>query len=180
MNERTYNSGVDRLRSQERRDRLEVSRVADLCLENADIKNMLDVGTGSALFAEEFHKRNIKTAGIDFNPEMIEAAKMHLPEGEFKISSAESIPYEDSSFDLVFLGLVFHEVDDFGKALSEARRVSRSVVALLEWDYVAQEFGPKLEDRLKREFVEELAGRAGFSKFEIHPLKNLILYKMYL
>ena len=179
MNERTYSSGPDRLRSEERIARLEVERVASLCIENANIKSMLDVGTGSALFAEEFQKRNIKTAGIDFNPEMIEAAKKHLPDGEFKLSTAEEIPYEDNSFDLVFLGLVFHEVDDFTKALAEAKRVSREVVALLEWDYVEQEFGPPLKDRLKREFVKELSENAGFSKFEIHPLKNLILYKLY-
>lgn len=180
MNERTYNNGIERLRSQERRDRLEVEKTVDLALDNISVKSMLDVGTGSALFAEEFHKRNITAAGVDLNPEMIEAAKVYLPDSEFKVAAAEKLPFEDKTFDLVFMGLVFHEADDFNIALSEAKRVGRKLVALLEWPFEEQEFGPALGDRLTETFVYELAVNAGFTKTETHRMKNLVLYKMYL
>lgn len=127
MNERTYNNPIDRLRSPERVERNEVKRVVDLCLENADVKSMLDIGTGSGLFAEEFFKRNIKAAGIDINPEMLKAATEYLPECEFKLAPAEEIPYEDKSFDLVFMGLIFHEADDFKKAMSEAKPCCKKI-----------------------------------------------------
>lgn len=178
MNDRVYANKVEKLRSPERLERVEVKRVVDLCLENSDIKSVLDVGTGSGLFAEEFYNRHITVAGVDINLEMIKAAKEYLPECEFKLSTAEEIPYKDKSFDLVFMGLVFHEVDDYYKALSETKRIAGVSAAILEWPYLEQEIGPALEIRLKEEFIKELAERAGFSKFEIHPLNKLVLYKL--
>ncbi|HEX9252938.1 MAG TPA: class I SAM-dependent methyltransferase, partial [Ignavibacteriaceae bacterium] len=88
MNDRVYNNGVDRLRSPERVERLEIDRVVDLCLENNQIKSVLDVGTGSGLFSEAFANRNMKIAGADLNPDMLEAAKKHLPDTEFKVAVA--------------------------------------------------------------------------------------------
>jgi SAM-dependent methyltransferase len=81
-------------------------------MDGLSIKSMLDIGTGSGVFAEEFFKRSLSVAGIDLNPGMVEIAKGYVPEGEFKIAKAEEIPFKDKSFDLVFMGLVFHEVDD--------------------------------------------------------------------
>jgi ubiquinone/menaquinone biosynthesis C-methylase UbiE len=178
MNERVYNNEIDRLRSPQRSQRLEVTRVADFISKDNSIKSILDIGTGSGLFAEEFIKLNLKVTGIDSNPQMIEAAKDHVPETEFQIASAENLPFEDKSFDAAFLGVVFHEVDDYLKTLQEARRVSTSAVYILEWEYINEEFGPPLEHRLSQEFIEQLAREAGFRKTEIHRLKNLVLYKM--
>jgi SAM-dependent methyltransferase len=76
MNERVYNRGVDPLRSPERVSRLEVNRVVDNCLMDTNISSVLDVGTGSGLFAEEFSKRGLKVAAIDPNPEMITATQI--------------------------------------------------------------------------------------------------------
>ncbi len=176
MNERVYNNGIERLRSQERIERLEVDRVVDLCLSQSKIISVLDVGTGSGLFAESFSKRNVKVAGIDVNPEMLEAAKKYLPGSEFKLAPAESIPFENNSYDMIFMGVVFHEVDDYKKVLEETERVATRQVALLEWDYKTQEFGPPLEHRLKPEFVEQLSKDAGFTSFQIIHLSNLVLY----
>ncbi|MCX6170611.1 MAG: class I SAM-dependent methyltransferase [Ignavibacteriales bacterium] len=176
MNERVYNSGVERLRSPERTGRLEVERVVDLCLNGSKIASVLDIGTGSGLFAEAFYKRNIKVSGIDANQEMLIAAKDYLPNCQFKLASAESLPFEDKSFDMIFMGLVFHEVDDFNKVLKEIERVSVKQAAILEWNYEVQEFGPPLEHRLKPEFIEQLSKDAGFISFTAIPLTNLSLY----
>jgi ubiquinone/menaquinone biosynthesis C-methylase UbiE len=180
MNERTYNNTISRLRSTERTERLEVPRVAEICLKDMDITSVLDIGTGSGLFAEEFKNNSIRVSGIDVNPEMIEEAKKYIPGFEVKLAPAEKIPFEDKSFDMTFMGLVFHEVDDYRKTLLETARVSKKVTAILEWDYVIQEFGPPLEHRLKREFVEKSAIDAGYKKVEVFPLKFLVLYKLYL
>ena len=179
MNERVYNNGIERLRSAERVERLELERVVDLCLEEKNISSMLDVGTGSGLFAGAFHKRNLTVAGVDVNKEMIDAAKDILPGCELKVAPAENLPFEDGSFDLVFMGVVFHEVDDYKKALSEAIRVANKTVVIYEWKYQTEDFGPPLEHRLKPEFMQELSEQAGFAKMEIVPLKNLVLYKFF-
>ena len=176
MNERTYNSGVARLRSAERVERLEVDRVVDLCIGGNKINSLLDVGIGSALFAERFSKKNIKVAGVDSNPEMLEASKDYLPDSELKLAPAETLPFNDKSFDMVFMGLILHEVDDYKKVLEEAARVSVQQVAILEWEYKVQDFGPPLEHRLKPEFVEQVSKEAGFTDFETVHLTNLVLY----
>lgn len=177
MNERVYNRGVDPLRSPERVSRLEVNRVVDNCLMDTNISSVLDVGTGSGLFAEEFSKRGLKVAAIDPNPEMITATQNILPLIDIRKASAEDIPFEDNSFDLVFMGLVFHEVDNYIQALKEAYRIAPKEVSLLEWEYQEQEFGPPLEHRLQSTFIQELAEKVGFKKVEIIKLTSLILYK---
>jgi ubiquinone/menaquinone biosynthesis C-methylase UbiE len=176
-NDRVYNRGIERLRSPERVQRLEVERVVDLCI-NENIKSVLDIGTGSALFAEAFHKKGITISGIDSNPEMIEATKQFAPEGIFKLAPAENIPFEDNSFDITFFGLVFHEVDDYLKALKEAFRVSTVGTFLLEWNYAKEEFGPPIEHRLKSGFIKKISKEIGYNSFEEIKLNDLTLYNL--
>ena len=178
MNERVFSHNADKLRSAERVERLNVSRVVDTCLSGGNVKSILDIGTGSGLFAEEFNKRGIKVAGVDVNPLMIEEAKKYLPEAEFKVAKAESIPFEDASFDAVFFGVVLHEVDDFMKTLAEAKRVSRLKAFILEWQYKTEDFGPPIEHRLKPEFIKELSEQNGFRNFKEIKLNKLVLYEL--
>jgi ubiquinone/menaquinone biosynthesis C-methylase UbiE len=175
-NERVYNNGIERLRSAERKERLELDRVVQLCLKAGEIKSLLDIGTGSALFAEAFAKLGITVTGVDINPEMIEAARRHLPAGKFSVAPAEQLPFDDNAFDATFFGVVFHEVDDYGKALQEAFRVSRKSTFILEWPHAQQEFGPPLEHRVRESNVRDIAGAAGYDGFEAIPLNTLVLY----
>ncbi len=55
---------VQKLRSPERLQRLEVERVANLCLEGVEVRRVLDVGTGSGIFAQAFAARGREVAGI--------------------------------------------------------------------------------------------------------------------
>jgi ubiquinone/menaquinone biosynthesis C-methylase UbiE len=176
-NERVYNRGIERLRSPERIERLEVNRVVDLCTDKY-VTSFLDIGTGSAVFAEAFSKRGISVCGIDSNPEMIEAAKKFVPEGNFKLAQAEEIPFEDNSFDITFFGVVFHEVNDYSKALKEAFRVSTTATYLLEWNYAEEDYGPPLAHRLKPEFIKKIAGESGYKGFDEIKLKKLVLFKL--
>src|SRR4030042_1358759 len=50
MHEKRFSGDINRLRSAERVERLEVERVIQLCLEGGSFKGVLDVGTGSGLF----------------------------------------------------------------------------------------------------------------------------------
>jgi ubiquinone/menaquinone biosynthesis C-methylase UbiE len=176
MNDRVYTNGIDRLRSPERIERLEVERVVTLCLDHNEINSVLDVGTGSGLFAEGFFKRNKKVAGVDLNPEMLATAKNYLPGAELEEAVAENLPFEDNSSDLVFMGVLLHEVNDFTKALQEAKRVAVKKVSVLEWKYAVEDFGPPIEHRLSEDFLKQLSEKVGFAKMETAPLKNLVLY----
>jgi ubiquinone/menaquinone biosynthesis C-methylase UbiE len=178
MHEKRFGGDISRLRSAARVEMLEVARVVDLCLENIHPKNVLDVGTGSGLFAEAFAGKGVEISGIDANPAMLLAAREHVPGGSFKEGTAEVLPYPDEVFDLVFLGLVLHETDDTLKAVKEARRVAVERVCILEWPYRLTEFGPPLSDRLKPETITEYAQQAGFTKIETVDLANTVLYRL--
>ena len=180
MNERTYNQNPDKLRAKERLERLQPDRVVELCLNDQSIKSVLDIGTGSGLFAEEFYKRDLKVTGVDINPDMLKAAKTNVPEGDFRLAGAEELPFDDKSFDLVFMGMVFHEVDNHLKVLQEAKRTAKKAIVILEWHYREEEIGPPLNHRLKEELVIELAEKTGLVKTEIVSLGSMVLYKFFL
>jgi len=180
MHEKRFAGDVARLRSPERVERLEVARVVDLCLDGADapFHTVLDVGTGSGLFAEGFAARGLDLAGVDAKPEMIAAAQSYVPAGQFREASAEALPYPDEAFDLVFMGLLLHESDEPLQALREARRVTRVRVGVLEWRYEDGDFGPPLAHRVSPDALVELARQAGFSRCETLPLTHLVLYRL--
>lgn len=174
--EKRFEGDISRLRAPERVERLEIGRVVDLCLENDQIGSILDVGTGSGLFAEAFAGRGLTIAGVDVNPEMLGAARHFVPGGDFRQGTAEALPFPDLSHDLVFLGLVLHESDETLKALKETRRVARKRVGLLEWPYREQPFGPPLAHRLNPEELAGLFQAAGFRIWKKADLSDTVLY----
>lgn len=178
MHERRFNGAIDKLRAPERIKLLEVDRAVSLSLENLKAKSILDIGTGTGLFAEAFAKAGLAVTGIDASDEMVEKAKQHVPEGKFEKAIAEKLPFPDSSFDVAFLGLVFHETDEQLKALQEANRIAKQRVTILEWDYKEEEQGPPLEHRLKHETIINLAREAGFTSIVKINLNSLVLYRL--
>lgn len=169
---------IDRLRSPERVEHLEVERVADEVINSVPARSLLDIGTGTGLFAEAFYKRGLTVAGIDVNPRMLEAAHHFLPGAALRQATAEEIPFPDHSFDIVFMGLVLHETDDLLKSLQEARRVASQRVAVLEWPYQVEDFGPGLEERISPEEMASLSKQVGFGDLKTFPLEKLVLYVM--
>ena len=178
MHEKRFEGDIARLRAPERVERLEVERVVDLCLETGDVSRVLDVGTGTGLFAESFSKRGLEVSGVDANPEMVIAARQFVPTGDFREGTAEALPYPDGSFDLAFLGFVLHESDEPLKALQEVQRVARQRVCILEWPYRDQSFGPPLAHRLKPEDLADLFRKAGFRKWKGTDLSNTAFYRL--
>jgi len=178
MHEKRFEGAIDRLRSPERVERLDVERVVDLCLESESATSVLDIGTGTGLFAESFSKRGLEVSAVDVNPEMLTAARRFVPNGDFREGTAEALPYPDRSFDLVFLGLVLHESDEALKTLQEARRVTRQRVGILEWPYKDSAFGPPLAHRLNPEDLAKLFRKAGFRKWKATELSNTIFYRL--
>ncbi|MGB6063635.1 MAG: class I SAM-dependent methyltransferase [Desulfomonilaceae bacterium] len=177
MHERRYNHEVERLRDPERIARLEVERVANLAVQDlTGLHTVLDVGTGSGLFAEQFAAKGLQVTGLDANPHMLPAAQQHVPSGTFQEGEAEKLPFPDGSFDLVFMGLLLHETDDTLAALQEAHRVVLKRLAVLEWQDEEQDFGPPREHRLSFEKISALAGQAGFKKVKQIQLEYLVLY----
>ncbi len=171
-----YHGGAERLRSEDRLARLEVPRVVGLCLSGIEAASVLDLGTGTGVFAEAFLAAGVQATGIDLNPDFLALARTLVPQAIFLEATADDLPCDDGAHDLVFIGLLLHEVDDPLAVLREARRVARLRVAILEWPWKEGTKGPPLEHRMKPDQIAALAGEAGFSKVETTDLTHLSLY----
>ncbi len=176
--ERRFHGAADRLRAPERLALLEAPRVVALSLAGLTVTRVLDVGTGTGIFAEAFAALGLAVTGIDTNADLLAIAAGYAPTAQFKLAQAEQIPFSDRSFDLVFLGHVLHEADDPLTALQEARRVTRQRVAILEWPYREEPHGPPLAHRLQPATVADLAARTGYQSVEAIRLEHMDLYRL--
>jgi len=176
MHERQFAGKMGALRKPERVAQLELERVVDLCLEAGEFASMADVGTGSGLFVEAFAARGLAVAGVDVKPEMIEAARSFVPEGDFRVAQAEALPFNENAYDVVFMGTVFHEADDQLRALGEAARVARHIVAILEWPYEEGAAGPPIEHRISPGQVRDYAAQTGLKMSQTIRLASVVLY----
>jgi ubiquinone/menaquinone biosynthesis C-methylase UbiE len=176
--ERRFHGTADRLRDPDRIARLDVPRVVALSLAGLTATSLLDVGTGTGVFAEAFVAAGLAVTGIDTNADLLAVAREFAPAAQFREAAAEQIPFPDGSFDLVFLGHVLHETDDPLAALREARRVARQRVAVLEWPYRDEPSGPPLAHRVSPAAVADLAAGAGLSQVETIPLEHMDFYQL--
>src|SRR5208283_648651 len=176
QHERRFHGGAERLRVEARIALMEVPRVVELCTDGGGCATVLDIGTGTGVFAEAFFVAGLKSTGIDPSVELLALARTHAPQAVFLEAVAEKLPFADGSFDLVFLGHVLHETDDPDAALREARRVAAKRIAVLEWPFRAEESGPPLAHRLSPARISEIAAAAGLASLRRIELTHMDLY----
>jgi ubiquinone/menaquinone biosynthesis C-methylase UbiE len=122
--------------------------------------SIADIGAGSGFFALPF-ARAIEPDGrlfaVDVQPEMLEFLRAKLRSAtslrnlELIAGEATVTNLKDASCDLVFLGNVWHELDDHARVLRETARILRSGgrVAILDWRTdMPQPPGPPADHRI--------------------------------
>lgn len=176
MNSKLYSGTIERLRNPERLHRIDVENVIKCCLEKTVINTVLDVGSGSGLFAEAFYRHGCQVTAIDLNRDMLIAARQFIPEVPFQVGQMENLPYRNRSFDLVFMGFVLHESELPSLGLREARRVSTVRTAVLEWPFIEEEYGPPLAHRLSSDNISGIAAEAGCSEISHRSLLHTELW----
>lgn len=142
-------------------------------------KTVLDVDCGTGLFSEAFAMKQTEVTGIDLNLEMLEAAGNLVPGVIFKQGPAESLPFPDSIFGLIFLGHVLHESDDPISVLKETKRVSKNLICILEWPHKKETYGPPLDQRLKFKTIEKWISDIGFRQQTLLRLTYMDFYKLF-
>jgi demethylmenaquinone methyltransferase/2-methoxy-6-polyprenyl-1,4-benzoquinol methylase len=92
----------------------------------ADGGHVLDVAAGTGLVSAELVRRGFRVTALDQSPEMLTLARARL-DGRAAIveASAESLPFEDASFDHLTVTYLLRYVDDPGATLRELTRVVR-------------------------------------------------------
>src|SRR3990167_707145 len=97
---------------------------------------VLEVGCdiGQNLYLVGINYPETQLAGVDVNARAIESAQVVLPKAIFKIGNATELPFEDKSFDVLIYDAVLMYVKDIDKALSEAQRVARKAIIIVDWE----------------------------------------------
>jgi SAM-dependent methyltransferase len=91
-----------------------------------DVKGhtVLDAGCGTGYLSKKLHDRGARVTGIDFAERMIEIARAHNPDIDFRVDScAELRTLDDEYFDLVIANYVLMDTPDLHGTLHAFHRV---------------------------------------------------------
>ncbi|MCX6722980.1 MAG: class I SAM-dependent methyltransferase [Candidatus Staskawiczbacteria bacterium] len=92
--------------------------------------SVLDVGCNDGQLVNFINSIGKKSAGIDYDYNLIKIAKNRFPALEFKVASMESIPYKDLSFNTCVAWNILEHLEDDEKGLKELLRVAKNNVIL--------------------------------------------------
>ena len=108
-------------------DKAVLDRVVELARPNLDAVALdIATGTGHTAFALAPHVKQV--IAIDITPEMLDEARaLQASNGimniRFQLASADDLPFDDGSFDIVTCRRAAHHFTDIIRALDEMRRV---------------------------------------------------------
>lgn len=120
--------------------------ILDILRELEPFAGVLEVGCNSGPNLLRIQKVYPETqlAGIDVSAGAIEIAQTLLPQAILKVADATVLPFETKQFDVVLADACYMYVDDVETALTEADRVARKAIIILERldkkKYAYQEF----------------------------------------
>lgn len=155
----------------------------------ADVTGMrvLDVGCGEGRYCRKLRALGASPVGIDPVETLISRALQLDPDGHYHLGSAERLPFDDASFDIVLSYLTLVDVEDDLAAISEMCRVLKpggevvvvtvSNMASTSATWVKDEAGNRLYrtvDRYMESFAMELSW-GGLSIVNFHrPLSRTL------
>jgi ubiquinone/menaquinone biosynthesis C-methylase UbiE len=85
---------------------------------------VLDVGCGNGSLINAIkQKENVEAYGVDISPNMIAECKKQYAGINFTVSSGESLPFDQNSFNAITICCVLHHLHNAGNFIHEAHRV---------------------------------------------------------
>jgi ubiquinone/menaquinone biosynthesis C-methylase UbiE len=86
---------------------------------------ILEIGCGIGTVVHELSKKGHDIVGIDISGEAIEYGRKKYADISLEVQAAETLPYEDESFNVVLSFDVFEHIAETDKHITEVRRVLR-------------------------------------------------------
>lgn len=89
-------------------------------------ERVLDLGCGYGSYTDYFRSIGADAVGIDGAQAMVDIAKERYPECSFmRADIDQTLPFEDSSFDIIFCNQVLMDIEDVESVFKECKRVLR-------------------------------------------------------
>ncbi|TRL40114.1 class I SAM-dependent methyltransferase [Rhizobium straminoryzae] len=100
--------------------------VIDAWLAGRSFASALDVGCGEGRFCRRLKARHgiVAVTGIDPTEPLLATARAKDPAGDYRLASAENLPFEDHRFDLTVSYLTLIDIPDIERAIAEMARVT--------------------------------------------------------
>ncbi|MEA1945083.1 MAG: methyltransferase domain-containing protein [Euryarchaeota archaeon] len=132
---------------------------------------VLDIATGNGFLAFEFAKKVSEVVGCDMTEDMLDIAESIRKERKldnvtFEMMDAESLGFEDESFDIVSCRFAFHHFTSPEKVISEMVRVCRGKIVLVD--------GLSSEDPVKSEYHNRIEQIRDPSHVRLYSQSELI------
>jgi SAM-dependent methyltransferase len=86
---------------------------------------LLDIGCGSGLALSMAAQRGARVSGIDIAPTLLAVARERVPDADLREGGLDSLPFADTSFDVVLSVNALQFAADPASALMEVHRVLR-------------------------------------------------------
>ncbi len=132
-----------------------------------DEASILDVGAGTGVMSEFAHRCNSKLRYVAVDPAkgMLKYAQDYI---EIYIASAEALPFENNSFEVVLMGESLHHLKNPDIAIKEIVRVLKENGKLFIYDFDLGTFRGKVICTM-----EKLLGEPGHF-YEVESLKKML------
>jgi len=133
-------------------------------------QRVLEVGCGTGAHLAVFLKEGLDVTGVDISPHMLRVARQRLGKGvRLCLGDTENLPFREKTFDCVALITTLEFIQEPGKAVHEALRVSRGKVllgVLNKYSFLG------IKRRLTAKFRPSIYNRARF--YTIWELRRLV------
>jgi SAM-dependent methyltransferase len=83
----------------------------------------LDAACGTGRHARRLVELGHTVSGIDLTPEMLERARVNVPEASFEVGDLRALPFADASFQTLVCGLALAHLPSLDEAVGELSRV---------------------------------------------------------
>ena len=115
---------------------------------------VLDLGCGTGNYAMAFSRNtDAEIHGVDPSKGMLDKAESKASDVKFSVGTASDIPYDDITFDLVYMTDVIHHIPDIDEMFEEINRISAKGARIC----ICTQSHRQIEKRYMSEFFPDTA-----------------------
>ena len=147
-------------------------------------KSFLDLGCGFGDTYALFQGTEIRYAGIDATPNIIDEAQRRYPDADFEIGKIQEIPHPDRSFDIASCRCVLEHLPDPDLAIREMARVSSKAVVIVWFKWPGKKEVQRCDPRgfwenvYSRERILAVADSVGLKLVDRMDVKHHLIWTL--